>query len=119
MFRFEQFRRTSQLIHVYTVKNKELFKTDVRSKRELDNIVAEAKRAWGDCSAMDENGKIRPHYAKCFEETCPFYTWISTPVIEFTDELTLHPLSIILKKRFLVTMRSKPSERLIESTLRT
>src|SRR4030066_883019 len=140
MFRFEQFRKTSQLIHVYTVKNKELFKTDVRSKRELDNIVAEVKRAWVDCSDMDEkerrlvsdllgveattldgieNGKIRPHYAKCFEETCPFYTWISTPVIEFTDELTLHPLSIILKKRFLVTLRSKHSEKLVESTLRT
>ena len=128
------------MIHVYTVKNKELFKTDVRSKRELDNIVAEAKRAWVDCSDMDEkerrlvsdllgveattldgieNGKTRPHYAKCFDETCLYYTWISTPVVEFTDELKLHPLSIILKKRFLVTLRSKHSEKLVESTLRT
>src|SRR4030067_15869 len=102
----------------YGLKNKELFKTAVRSKRELDNIVAEAKRAWVDCSDMDEkerrlvsdllgveattldgieNGKIRPHYAKCFDEMCPYYTWISTPVVEFTDELKLHPLSIILK----------------------
>src|SRR4030066_2490818 len=140
IFRFEQFRKTSQLIHVYTVKNKELIKTDVRSKRELDNIVAEVKRAWLDCSDMDEkerrivsdllgveatslngieNGKTRPHYAKCFDEMCPYYAWIATPVVEFTDELKLHPLSIILKERFLVTLRSKHSEGLIESTLRT
>jgi len=128
------------VIRVYTVKNKELFETDVHSKKEMDNIVAKVKRAWVDCSDLDEkeirmvsdllgveattlngieNGKIRPHYAKCFDETCPYYTWISTPVVEFTDELELHPLSIILKERFLVTLRSKYSERLIESTLRT
>jgi len=128
------------LIRVYTVKNKELFETDVRSKKEMDNIVAKVKRAWVDCSDLDEkelgivsdllgveattlngieNGRIRPHYAKCFDKTCPYYTWISTPVVEFTDELKLHPLSMILKERFLVTLRSKYSERLIESTLRT
>ena len=128
------------MIRVYTVKNKELFETDVRSKKEMDDIVGKVKRAWVDCSDLDEtetnivsnllgveattldgieNGKIRPHYAKCFDEMCPYYTWISTPVVEFTDELKLHPLSIILKQRFLVTMRSKHSEGLIESTLRT
>jgi Mg2+ and Co2+ transporter CorA len=128
------------VIRVYTVKNKELFETDVYSKKGMDNIVAKVKRAWVDCSDLDEkeirivsdllgveattlngieNGKIRPHYAKCFDETCPYYTWISTPVVEFTHELELHPMSIILKERFLVTLRSKYSERLIESTLRT
>jgi len=128
------------VIRVYTVKNKELFETDVHSKKGMDNIVAKVKRAWVDCTDLDEkeirivsdllgveattlngieNGKIRPHYAKCFDEMCPYYTWISTPVVEFTDELELHPFSIILKERFLVTLRSKYSERLIESTLRT
>ena len=129
-----------QLIRIYTVKNKELFETDVRSKKEMDNIVGKVKRAWVDCPDLDEketkilsdllgveattldgieNGNVRPHYAKCFDEMCPYYTWISTPVVEFTDELKLHPMSIILKERFLVTLRSKHSERLIESTLRT
>jgi Mg2+ and Co2+ transporter CorA len=128
------------VIRVYTVKNKELFETEVASKKEMDNIVAKVKRAWVDCSELDGketrivsdlmgveantlhgigNGKIRPHYAKCFDETCPYYTWISTPVVEFTNKLRLHPMSIILKERFLVTLRSKHSERLIESTLRT
>lgn len=128
------------MIRVYTVKNKELFETDVRSKEEMDNIVAKVKRAWVDCLDLDEkeirivsdllgvdattlngieNGSIRPHYAKCFDEMCPYYTWISTPVVEFTEELKLHPLSIILKERFLVTLRSNYSERLIESALRT
>ena len=129
-----------QVIRVYTVKNKELFETEVRSKKEMDNIFTKVKRAWIDCSDLDENetkiladllgveaktlngienGKIRPHYEKCLEETCPFYTWISTPVVEFTDKLVLHPMSIILKERFLVTLRSNYSERIVDSTLRT
>jgi len=128
------------VIRVYTVKNKELFETEVRSKKEMDNIVTKVKRAWLDCSDLSEkerkivsdllgvetktlngieNGKIRPHYEKCFDEMCPYYTWISTPVVEFTNKLELHPISIILKERFLVTIRSKYSERLVESTLRT
>ncbi len=128
------------MIRVYTVKNKELFITDVHLKEEMDALVAKAKKAWVDCSDPDEketrivsdllgveattldrikNGNIRPHYAKCFDEMCPYYTWISTPVVEFKNKLKLHPMSIILKERFLVTMRSKYSERLIESALRT
>jgi len=128
------------LIRVYTVKDKMLFENEVSSKREMNKIIDKVKRAWVDCSDLDEsetkivadllgvetktlngieNGKIRPHYQKCLDETCPFYTWISTPVVEFTDKLELHPMSIILKERFLVTLRSKYSERLIESTIRT
>ena len=128
------------MIRVYTVKNKELFETEVHSKKEMDRTVAKVKRAWLDRSELDEkelkivsdllgveantlngieDGNIRPHYEKCFDEMCPYYTWISTPVVEFTNELELHPMSIILKERFLVTLRSKYSERLIESTLRT
>lgn len=128
------------MIRVYTVKNKELVESEVRSKKEIDKIVAKVKRAWVDCSDLNdnetkvvadllqvevkaingiENGKIRPHYEKCLEEICPFYTWISTPVIEFTEKLILHPMSIILKERLLVTLRSHFSNRLIESTLRT
>ena len=128
------------MIRVYTVKNKELFEADVRSKEEIDNIVANVKRAWVDCwdlndketmivsrllgvdaTTLDgiENGTVRPTYAKCLDEECPYYTWISTPVVEFAGELKLHPLSIILKERFLITIRSGYSSRLIESTLRT
>jgi len=42
------------VIRVYTVKNKELFETEVASKKEMDNIVAKVKRAWVDCSDLDE-----------------------------------------------------------------
>jgi Mg2+ and Co2+ transporter CorA len=98
------------------------------------------KRAWIDCSELDENetkivaallgveaktlngienGRIRPHYEKCLEETCPFYTWISTPIVEFAESLMLHPMSIILKERFLVTLRNNYSDRIIEATIQT
>jgi Mg2+ and Co2+ transporter CorA len=39
--------------------------------------------------------------------------------VEFADELKLNPLSIILKERFLITLRNGYSSRLIESALRT
>jgi len=128
------------VIRVYTVRNKELSETKVHSKEEMEKVVTKFKRAWLDCSNLEENetkivadligvkaktlngieyGKIRPHYAKCFDETCPYYTWISTPVVEFTDKLKLHPLSIILKERFLITLRNTYSDRLVESTIRT
>ena len=128
------------MIRVYTVKNKELFEADVRSKEEMDNIVANVKRAWVDCwdlndketmivsrllgvdaTTLDgiENGTVTPTYAKCLDKECPYYTWISTPVVEFAGEMKLHPLSIILKERFLITIRSGYSSRFIESTLRT
>ena len=119
---------------------KELFVTDVGSQNELDELRGKVKRAWVDCCDLDdketqimsrllgvetttldgiEDGKVRPSYAKCLDEECPYYTWISTPVVEFAGELKLHPMSIILKERFLITIRSGYSSRLIESTLRT
>jgi len=128
------------VIRVYTVRKKELFENEASSKKEMDKILSKVKRAWVDCSDLNENetkiladllgveaktlngienGNIRPHYEKCLDETCPFYTWISTPVVEFMDKLILHPLSIILKERVLVTLRNNYSNRLIESTLRT
>jgi len=127
------------LIRVYTVKEKELSVTDVGSQNELNDLIGEVERAWVDCYDLDdeetmimsgllgveattldgiENGKVRPSYAKCRDEECPYYTWISTPAVEFAGELKLHPLSIILKEHFLITLRSGYSSRLIESTLR-
>ncbi len=128
------------MIRVYTVKNKELLEAEVYSEKDMNKIIDKVKRAWVDCSEIDDsetkivadlldveaktldgikNGKIRPHYQKCLDETCLFYTWISAPVVEFADKLVLHPMSIILKERFLVTLRSNYSDRLVESTIRT
>lgn len=128
------------MIRVYTVIQKELFVNDVGSQEEMNDLISKVKRAWVDCWDLDdeevmiisrvlgveptilngiEDGKVRPTYAKCFDEECPYYTWISTPVVEFANKLKLHPLSIILKERFLVTLRSGYSSRLIDSTIRT
>jgi len=127
------------LIRVYTVIEKELSVTDVGSQNELNDLIGKVEWAWVDCYDLDdeetmilsgllgveattldgiENGKVRPSYAKCRDEECLYYTWISTPAVEFAGELKLHPLSIILKERFLITLRSGYSSRLIESTLR-
>ena len=119
---------------------KELFVTDIGSQNEMDDLIGKVKRAWLDCYDLNdkenlimarllkvetttldgiENGNVRPSYSKCFDEECPYYTWISTPVVEFVGELKLHPMCIILKERFLITIRSEYSSRLVESALRT
>jgi len=127
------------LIRVYSVKEKELVMNDVKSQEELNAIAEKVERAWVDCWDCDddetmiiskligveattldgiENGKVRPSYAKCRDEECPYYTWISTPVVEFAGKLKLHPLSIILKERFLITLRTGYSSRIIDSAIR-
>jgi Mg2+ and Co2+ transporter CorA len=139
MCRFAEIKGKLHLIKVYTVKKKELFQTQVHTKGEMEKINSSNRRAWVDCVDLQENekkiiadllgvkvntlngmenGKTRPHYAKCLDEMCPFYTWIATPVVEFTDKLKLNPMSIILKQRYLVTLRTKYSNSIIESVLR-
>ena len=128
------------MIRVYTVKENELYANDVGSQKELDDVVGGVERAWVDCCELDDqetrivskllgveaatfdaikSGMIHPSYAECRDEECPYYTWISTPAVEFRGELKLHPLSLILKERFLITLRNRYSTRLIESALRT
>ena len=127
------------MIRVYSVKEKELIINDVKSPEELKAIAGKIERGWIDCWNCDndetmiisellgveattldgiENGKVRPSYAKCRDEECLFYTWISTPIVEFAGELKLHPFSIILKERFLVTLRTGYSSRIIDSAIR-
>ena len=127
------------MIRVYSVKEKELVITDVKSQKEMNALAEKVERAWVDCwdcnddetmiiskllgveaTTLDgiENGKVRPGYAKCRDEECPYYTWISTPVVEFSGELKLHPLSIILKERFVITLRTGYSSRIIDAALR-
>jgi len=127
------------LIRVYSVKEKELVITDVKSQKEMNALAEKVERAWVDCWDCNddetmiiskilgveattlngiENGKVRPGYAKCRDEECPYYTWISTPVVEFSGELKLHPLSIILKERFVITLRTGYSSRIIDAALR-
>jgi Mg2+ and Co2+ transporter CorA len=127
------------LIRVYSVKEKELVIDDVKSQKEMNAVAEKVERAWVDCWDCNddetmviskllgveattlngiENGKVRPGYAKCRDEECPYYTWISTPVVEFAGELKLHPLSIIIKERFVITLRSGYSTRIIDAALR-
>jgi Mg2+ and Co2+ transporter CorA len=127
------------LIRIYTVKENELYINDVSSQKELDDVVGGVERSWVDCCELDEietkivsklleieaatfdainEGRIHPSYAECRDEECPYYTWISTPIVEFTNELKLHPLSLIMKEHFLVTLRNRHSTKAIESALR-
>jgi Mg2+ and Co2+ transporter CorA len=127
------------MIRVYTVKENELYANDIGSQKELDEVVGGVERSWVDCCELNDEetqivskllgveaatfeaikgGMIHPSYAECRDEECPYYTWISTPIVEFAGEMTLHPLSLILQDRFLVTLRNRHSTKVIESALR-
>jgi Mg2+ and Co2+ transporter CorA len=128
------------VIRVYTVVKRELSVHDIKSQQDMDDLTHKFKQAWVDCWDLDKKeikiisgilgtepkalvkikeDVINPKYSKCFDEGCLFYTNISTPVVEFTGRLRLHPFHIFLKKRFLVTLRSGYSSRLVDSTIRT
>ena len=106
----------------------------------MDELESKFNQAWLDCWDLDEREvkivsnvlgvkssdvarlkeeKINPKYNKCFDEGCSFYTDISTPVVEFSEKLILHRFRLFLKKRFLVTLRSVYSSRIVDSTIRT
>jgi len=122
------------------VVKKELFIKDIKSQKDMDKLRSKFKQAWIDGWDMDEREvniiskvlgigpsevvklkeeKINPKYNKCFDEGCLFYTNMSTPVVEYSDKLILHRFRLFLKERFLVTLRSVYSSRIIDSTIRT
>src|SRR4030067_2473806 len=128
------------MIRVYSTKTNEFYTDVINSQSELDDLSGKVDWLWIDCLDLDESettiiskslgieaktlseieeGKVRPSYEKCFDESCPYYTWISTPFVEFKDELKMHPMSMILKDGFLITLHDGHSLRLTESTMRT
>jgi Mg2+ and Co2+ transporter CorA len=128
------------VIRIYTVVDKVLSVNEISSQDDMDKLTSRFRRAWVDCWDLDDK-EIRivsgilgvkpedlkktkeqdtnPKYTKCFDDECLFYTNISTPVVEFSERLVLHHFRIFLKKRFLVTLRSRYSSRIIDSTIRT
>lgn len=132
--------KASLLIRAYAVIENELNVADVVSQNELNDLSSRVEWVWVDCCDLDdaetmimskllgvetttvdgiEDGKVRPRYEKCLDESCPVYTWISTPLVEYVAELKMHPLSIILKDKFLITLHNGQSSRVIESTFQT
>jgi len=128
------------MIRVYTVIKKELFIQDIKFQKEMDLIRRRYKQAWVDCWDLDDYevkivsgilgveasslekvkaGVINPKHSKCFDDECLFYTNISTPIMEFSEKLRIHPFRIFVKKRFLITLRSDYSTKLIDSTIST
>lgn len=128
------------MIKAFTVIKKELVITDIESQHDMENLIKKFRQIWVDCWDLNEkknkivsgilgvnastfkkmkNEVINPKYNKCFDEGCLFYTDISTPVVEFVDRLKMHPFRIFLRERFLVTLHSEHSKKIIDSTIRT
>ncbi len=111
------------MIRVYTVSRKELQSGEISSSETLNNLGSKCDWLWIDGSDLDESetkivssffrieektlnditkGKISPSYERYRD-----YVLISIPSVEFEKKLRVHPISMIIKERMLITLRDK------------
>jgi len=123
------------MIRVYTVSRKKLQSGDILSSKTLNNLSNKVDWLWIDGSDLDQKetkiisnffgieekifneitkGKIFP----CCERHRD-YVLISIPSIEFEKELHVHPISLIIKEKMLITLRDECDTTLIGEVVET
>jgi len=123
------------MIRVYTVARKKLQSGDIFSSSTLKNLSNNVDWLWIDGSDLDEKetkivsnflrieGKILNDVTKgkifpsC--ERYRDYVLIYIPFVEFVETLRVHPISIIMKEKTLVTTRDEYSTKLIGKVVET
>ncbi len=123
------------MIRVYTVAGKKLQSGDILSSSTLNNLSKKVDWLWIDGSDLDKKeteiisnflrvkeknfnditkGKISPgceRYRDC--------VLISIPSIEFEKALHVHPMSVIIKEKMLITLRNECDTPLIGKVVET
>ena len=123
------------MIRTYAVMGKDLHVIDTVSQDALRDLSGKADLLWMDCFNLDDeetmiiselqevdmrvmcdikNGKIQPSYEKCRD-----YSLVSIPSVNFTKELKLYPISIIVKESVLITLRNERHSGFIEPIIET
>jgi len=123
------------MIRVYTVSRKKLQSGDILSSNTLNNLSNKADWLWIDGSDLDKKetkiisnflrveekifnaiteGKISPSYERYRD-----YVLISIPSIEFEKALHVHPISVIIKEKMLITLRNECDTKLIGKVVET
>ncbi|MFB0514905.1 MAG: CorA family divalent cation transporter [Candidatus Bathyarchaeia archaeon] len=123
------------MIRVYTVSRKKLQSGDILSSNTLNNLSNKVDWLWIDASDLDkkETKIISTFFGieeKIFNEItkgkifpcCERYrdcVLISIPSIEFEKALQVHPISVIIKEKMLITLRNECDTRLIGKVVET
>jgi len=119
----------------YIVAGKKFHREDIASSEALHDVSSKADWLWVDCSDLDDKetmilseffgiasnilnnvkkGKFQP---SC--ERYRGYILIAVPFVEFENALQLHPISMIMKEKILVTSRNSYSSKLIDKVVET
>jgi len=119
----------------YTVAGKKLQSGDIASSKTLHDLISKADWLWVDCVNLDsketailseffgieakilnnvKKEKIRPSCERYRD-----YALISIPFVEFGNALQLHPISVIVKEKMLITSRDEYSTKLIGKVVET
>jgi Mg2+ and Co2+ transporter CorA len=119
----------------YTVAGKKLHSGDIASSKTLHEISSKADWLWVDCENLDNkettiiseffgieaqilnNVKKEKIHPSC--ERYRDYALISIPFVEFGNALQLHPISVIVKEKVIITSRDEPSTKLVGNVVET
>ncbi len=119
----------------YTVAGKKLHSSDIASSKALHDLSSKADWLWVDCSDLDDketailseffgietnilnNVKKEKIHPSC--ERYRDYALISIPFVEFGNALQLHPMSVIVKERIIITSRDAYSTKLVGKLVET
>lgn len=119
----------------YTVAGKKFHREDIASSEALHDRISKADWLWVDCSDLEDKetmilseffgiesnilnnvkkGKSQPSCERYRD-----YVLIFIPFVEFENALQLHPISMILKEKILITSRNTYSAKLIGKVVET
>lgn len=122
------------MIRVYAVTRKKLYSGDIASSNKLEDLSSKADWLWIDCLNLDEKEimtisnflKIEAKILKEIKtekhpscERYRDYVLISIPFVEFGNTLQLHPISVIVKEKIIITSRDECSTKLIGKVIET
>ena len=119
----------------YTVAGKKFCSGDIASSEALRDLSSKADWLWVDCANLDNKetmilseffgieAKILNNVKKeIIHPSCERYrdyALISIPFVEFGNALQLHPISVIVKEKMLITSRDEHSTKLIGNVVET
>jgi len=119
----------------YTVAGKKLQSGDIASSKTLHDLSSKADWLWVDCANLDNKettilseffgieAKILNNVKKeIIHPSCERYrdyALISIPFVEFGNALQLHPISVIVKEKVIITSRDESSTKLIGNVVET
>ncbi len=119
----------------YTVAGKKLHSSDISSSKALHDLSSKVDWLWVDCSDLDdketailseffgiETNILNNVKKEKIDPSCERYrdyALISIPFVEFGNALQLHPMSVIVKERIIITSRDAYSTKLVGKLVET